>query len=433
MRSARRRSVRPLRTALLAGFLAFATASCTTNDANLHLATPGSSIPVAATIPAMMAEAAADHAAGNSGPLPTAPTGAGPSLPGAETGTPAQAAAPAATAADTTVPDDPPLPDVVAYVPTPNPENPFTAAMPALENGAATADGITNEEPAPVALPETAIIPVPSPAGGPLLEPADTSAANVPTQAAAYAEPAMPASVPRHRGFFATLFASSPAGGMAANASGREQPLVEASLDAAASKPLIDQGTPAKPIVDLSPTASAAPHGPAGNDALPGVRSGNTLFEITRKSGGGDNSDVDINETDGGPVELASAAGMARIDPHGLILQRDTVDTACLRPTLLSELRKIEEHYGRKLIVTSGYRSPVHNVAAHGALNSLHLYCAAADVQMPGVSKWELAAYVRSMPGRGGVGTYCYTNSVHIDIGPERDWNWRCRRSRHRG
>ena len=57
---------------------------------------------------------------------------------------------------------------------------------------------------------------------------------------------------------------------------------------------------------------------------------------------------------------------------------------------------------------------------------------AAADVQMPGVSKWELAAYARSMPGRGGVGTYCYTKSVHVDIGPERDWNWRCRRKRHR-
>jgi uncharacterized protein YcbK (DUF882 family) len=32
------------------------------------------------------------------------------------------------------------------------------------------------------------------------------------------------------------------------------------------------------------------------------------------------------------------------------------------------------------------------------------------------------------MPGRGGVGTYCHTNSVHVDVGPERDWNWRCRR-----
>ena len=63
-----------------------------------------------------------------------------------------------------------------------------------------------------------------------------------------------------------------------------------------------------------------------------------------------------------------------------------------------------------------------------GAKNSMHMYCAAADIQISGVSKWELAKYLRSMPGRGGVGTYCHTESVHVDIGPERDWNWRCRR-----
>jgi uncharacterized protein YcbK (DUF882 family) len=207
--------------------------------------------------------------------------------------------------------------------------------------------------------------------------------------------------------------------------------MVVASLDGAMSKPLIDQAAPASPVVDLAPTPAAAHHD-AEAERLPGVRTGNSLFEITRKSGGGDNSDVDIDEEDGGPMEVASAAGMARLDPHGLLLQRETVDTACLRPALLSVLKRIEAHYGRKLIVTSGYRTPIHNVAAHGALNSLHMFCAAADVQMPGVSKWELAAYARSMPGRGGVGTYCYTKSVHVDIGPERDWNWRCRRKRHR-
>jgi uncharacterized protein YcbK (DUF882 family) len=54
--------------------------------------------------------------------------------------------------------------------------------------------------------------------------------------------------------------------------------------------------------------------------------------------------------------------------------------------------------------------------------------CAAADIQVEGVGKWELARYLRAMPGRGGVGTYCHTDSVHVDVGPERDWNWRCRR-----
>jgi uncharacterized protein YcbK (DUF882 family) len=54
--------------------------------------------------------------------------------------------------------------------------------------------------------------------------------------------------------------------------------------------------------------------------------------------------------------------------------------------------------------------------------------CAAADIVVEGVSKWELAQFARSLPGRGGVGTYCHTNAVHVDVGPERDWNWRCGR-----
>ena len=73
-------------------------------------------------------------------------------------------------------------------------------------------------------------------------------------------------------------------------------------------------------------------------------------------------------------------------------------------------LKTVEQHYGRKIVVTSGYRSPSHNRRARGAKNSLHMFCAAADIQVP------------------GVGTYCHTESVHIDVGPERDWNWRCRR-----
>jgi uncharacterized protein YcbK (DUF882 family) len=90
-------------------------------------------------------------------------------------------------------------------------------------------------------------------------------------------------------------------------------------------------------------------------------------------------------------------------------------------------LKQIEGRYGRKLIVTSGYRSPAHNRRARGAKNSQHMYCAAADIQVPGVGKWELAKFARALPGRGGVGTYCHTESVHVDVGPNRDWNWRCR------
>ncbi len=213
----------------------------------------------------------------------------------------------------------------------------------------------------------------------------------------------------RRRGFLATLFSPAPA----------------------QAAPLFGAGAPQapRPVVELA-SAGPSPSQPSARTAyaepLPGVRQ-KALFDISRKSGLADDSDIDINESDG-PVEVASAAGMARLAPNGLLTQTGRVDVACLKPSLVRMLKAIEGHYGKQVVVTSGYRDPDDNRRAHGARNSLHMYCAAADIQVSGVTKWELASYVRSMPGRGGVGTYCYTKSVHVDIGPERDWNWRCRR-----
>ncbi len=158
-------------------------------------------------------------------------------------------------------------------------------------------------------------------------------------------------------------------------------------------------------------------------NSLPGVNTKN-LFALdpSGKNGGEEEFEEEPQ------VQLASAAGMARLAPNGLLKQTDRVDVGCFRPELVSVLKKIETHYGQKVVVTSGYRSPQGNRRAGGSRHSLHMMCAAADIQVSGVGKWELAKYMRSMPGRGGVGTYCYTDSVHIDVGSERDWNWRCRR-----
>ncbi len=209
-------------------------------------------------------------------------------------------------------------------------------------------------------------------------------------------------------------------------------------------KPRAEVAGTTKPAAGTIALASAAP-APAkerktkivrpaltGGDALPGVsRNSSELFEIKRKSGLDDDSDVDINE-DTGSYRVASAAGLARLAPNGLLTQREGVDVACIKPALVRVLKKVERHYGRRVVVTSGYRSPSYNRKARGARNSLHMYCAAVDIQIDGVTKWELARYLRSMPGRGGVGTYCHTKSVHVDVGPERDWNWRCRRRKKR-
>lgn len=139
-----------------------------------------------------------------------------------------------------------------------------------------------------------------------------------------------------------------------------------------------------------------------------------------------DHSEAEEETSDGadnGVTEVASLAGLARLSPNGLWLQTEKVNTGCFKPELLAVLKSIEGHYGKPVIVTSGVRP----VKQNRSKQSLHTRCEAADIQIAGVSRWELADYLRSMPGRGGVGTYCHTESVHIDVGPERDWNWQCR------
>jgi uncharacterized protein YcbK (DUF882 family) len=161
------------------------------------------------------------------------------------------------------------------------------------------------------------------------------------------------------------------------------------------------------------------------DDSLPGVKV-NALFPTTTGI-----EDEEHDEDEGaGLMQLAALPSMTRIAPNGLYIQTDKVEVGCLRPELVSMIRMVENHYKRPAIITSGFRDPRRNRRAGGVRHSLHTMCAAADIQVQGVSKWQLADFLRSIPGRGGVGTYCHTESVHIDIGGERDWNWRCRRKK---
>ena len=167
---------------------------------------------------------------------------------------------------------------------------------------------------------------------------------------------------------------------------------------------------------------NGAPKPQAG---LPGVKSNSEIFGIENE-----NNSLGVN--DNSATQLASAAGIGLLSPNGLRVQHDKVKVACLKPGVLQILKIVERHYGKKPIITSGYRSPKRNRRAGGARNSQHIFCKAVDIQVEGVSKWDLAKYLRTIPGRGGVGTYCRTKSVHIDIGSKRDWHHSCRRSSKR-
>lgn len=157
---------------------------------------------------------------------------------------------------------------------------------------------------------------------------------------------------------------------------------------------------------------------------LPGVRTPPS-FGINNAIRGGD-------EGYDPALYLASAGGLARTSANGLRIQHSGVKVSCLKPELVRVIKQVQRRYGRVPVITSGYRSSTRNRQVRGARNSTHITCRAADIQVAGVSKWALAKYLRSMPGRGGVGTYCHTKSVHIDIGPKRDWNWRCRRGKRK-
>ncbi|RVA09588.1 peptidase M15A, partial [Mesorhizobium sp. M7D.F.Ca.US.004.03.1.1] len=149
---------------------------------------------------------------------------------------------------------------------------------------------------------------------------------------------------------------------------------VQAKPASEAAKPIItlaSANSTAKPVQLASLGGDTSGH-ITGSDALPGVRQ-TALFEIKRKSGIDDESDVDLNEDEGpvgGSYQVASAAGMARLAPNGLLKQNESVDVACLKPSLVRVLKTIEGHYGRKMTVTSGYRDPARNRRANGAKNS---------------------------------------------------------------
>jgi hypothetical protein len=57
-------------------------------------------------------------------------------------------------------------------------------------------------------------------------------------------------------------------------------------------------------------------------------------------------------------------------------------------------LQPVRDHYGRPIIVSSGYRSAELNRAIGGAKTSDHMTGCAADIEIPGISNPTLARYI---------------------------------------
>lgn len=123
------------------------------------------------------------------------------------------------------------------------------------------------------------------------------------------------------------------------------------------------------------------------------------------------------------PFSLARD-GSTALSPHFHVREfrcKDGSDPVFIDTELVELLERIREHFGKAVVITSAYRTPVHNAKAGGAKFSQHLYGRAADIRVQGVSVEDVAAYAESlMPDWGGIGRYPIkagraTGWVHLD------------------
>ena len=86
-------------------------------------------------------------------------------------------------------------------------------------------------------------------------------------------------------------------------------------------------------------------------------------------------------------------------------------------------LMRLQERFGKRLIVNSAYRPPWYNKKVDGAKSSKHMQGIALDITWGGISISEREEFIRLAREIGfkGIGRYG-TRFVHIDVGPERSW-----------
>ena len=88
---------------------------------------------------------------------------------------------------------------------------------------------------------------------------------------------------------------------------------------------------------------------------------------------------------------------------------KDGSDPVFVDSSLAALLQKIRDHFGRPVVITSGYRTVAHNKSVGGAAYSQHLYGRAADIRVQGIPVEQLAAYAETcLPGTGGTGLRTY-------------------------
>ncbi|MCS6762345.1 MAG: D-Ala-D-Ala carboxypeptidase family metallohydrolase [Candidatus Devosia symbiotica] len=100
----------------------------------------------------------------------------------------------------------------------------------------------------------------------------------------------------------------------------------------------------------------------------------------------------------------------------GTFVTSNEVNTLCLVPKLRFLVWEFEGHFGRKVIMSSGYRDSNHNAQTGGAENSYHKRCMATDFYIPGVDKRDLIMFAMRTEAVGGLGCYPGRQFIHVDV-----------------
>lgn len=96
---------------------------------------------------------------------------------------------------------------------------------------------------------------------------------------------------------------------------------------------------------------------------------------------------------------------------------KDGSDKILIDKRGISMLQKIREHFGKPLIINSGYRTETYNAKVGGAKNSYHKYGKAYDIRIKEVTPLEIAKYAEEI-GVKGIGWY--NTFTHVDLREKR-------------
>ena len=103
---------------------------------------------------------------------------------------------------------------------------------------------------------------------------------------------------------------------------------------------------------------------------------------------------------------------IAKSSPLRELYENGTYTTVKIDDKLVAILQKIRDHFGKPIIITSGYRPFEYNKSVNGATASLHIEGRAADIKINGITPKVLSKFCQSI-GVKGIGTY--KDFVHID------------------